>query len=333
MRFQLLCTSLLVLFLSTCVRAQSEIRWTINVNTDQIRATDKRVFSSLEKDLQLFLNGQTWTDDRFEEDERIEATLFLTISEKFEASAKGDGAEVAIPNQFGATLAIQSLRPVYGTAQQTPVLNTQDKFVDFSYRQGEGMQYSTQSYISDLGTIMAFYSYMILGFDYDTFSPLGGDEFFDQAQELYNRLPAEIANVRGWKPDAKSRNRYALLENVTSGRMIPLRRGYYTYHRLGLDMMTTDVTAARSNITLAIEDAQKANQAYPGTIYVQAFVDAKRDEIVEIYKGATAIEQNTVISAMQRVDPSQSPAYRAIRFRGGNAGRARSGSRAPVGRQ
>ena len=305
-----------VLFLGTCVRAQSEIRWTLNMNTDQIRQTDKRIFQALEKDLVQFLNGQTWTDDRFSEDERIEATLFLTIAEKFEKSAKGDGVEVPIPNQYSATIAIQSLRPVYGTAEQTPVLNIQDKFVDFSYRQGEGVQYSEQSYLSDLGSILAFYSYMILGFDYDTFSQLGGQEYFDQAQELYNRLPTEVADTRGWKADARGRNRYALLENVTSGRMLPLRRGYYTYHRLGLDRMAEDVAAARSSVTLAIEDAQKANQAYPGTQYVQTFVDAKRDEIVEIYKGATAVEQNTVISAMSRVDPSKSATYRGIRFRG-----------------
>lgn len=323
----------LVLTLCTCVRAQSEIRWTINVNTEQIRQADKRIFQSLEKDLQLFLNGQTWTKDRFEEDERIEATLFLTISEKFQQSSKGDGAEIAIPNEYRATLALQSLRPVFGTSEQTPVLNTQDKSVDFSYRQGEGVQYSEQSYLSDLGTILAFYSYIVLGFDYDTFSPLGGDTYFDKAQELYNRLPTEVANLNGWKADAKGRNRYALMENITNGRMIPLRRGYYNYHRLGLDMMTQDLTAARNNITLAIEDAQKANQSYPATSYIQAFVDAKRDEIIEIYKGATPVEQNTVISAMSRVDPSQSPAYRAIRTRGGSRPQART-SRTPVrGRQ
>lgn len=319
--------SLFLLLLGTCVRAQSEIRWTVNLNTDQILQTDKRIFQSLEKDLVTFLNGQTWTSDRFTEDERIEATVFLTVSEKFQQSSKGDGADVPVPNQYGATLAIQSLRPVYGTAEQTPVLNTQDKNVNFAYRQGEGIQYSEQSYISDLGMVMAFYSYMILGFDYDTFSPLGGDTYFDKAQDLYNRLPTEIQTTPGWKTDARAKNRYALLENVTSPRMIPLRRGYYTYHRLGLDQMTTNLTAGRGNITLAIEDAQKANQAYPSTQYVQVFVDAKRDEIVEIYKGSTAIEQNTVISAMSRVDPSQASTYRAIRLRGGAGRTSRAGVR------
>ncbi len=330
-KFSLLC--LFLLTLGTCVNAQSEIRWTINLNTDQIRATDKGVFQALEKDLQQFLNGQTWTNDRFSEDERIEATLFLTISEKFQQSSKGDGAEVVVPNQFNGTIAIQSLRPIYGTSQQTPILNTQDKNGDFAYQQGEGVQYSEQSYLSDLGTMLAFYSYIILGLDYDTFSPLGGDPFFAKAQELYNRLPAEVANRTGWVTGSRGRNRYSLMENLLDPRMKPLRRGYYNYHRLGLDMMTQDIGSARGNITLAIQDAEKANQSYPATVLMQAFVDAKRDEIIEIYKGATPAEQNAVIASMKRVDPSQSPAYNAIRYRGAT-GRTPRTSRASVrGRQ
>lgn len=301
----------LFLTLCTCVRAQSEIRWTVNLNTDQIRATDKSVFQSLEKDLLEFLNGQTWTEDRFTEEERIEATLFLTISEKFDS---GSGTATVIPNEFNGTIAIQSLRPVYGTGQQTPILNTQDNNGDFSYQQGEGVQYSAQTYLSDLGTIMAFYSYIILGLDYDTFAPLGGQPLFDKAQELYNRLPDNISNLDGWKPGPRGRNRYSLMENILDPRMKPLRRGYYGYHRLGLDMMSQDITTARSNITLAIEDAQKANQAYPGTLFAQSFVDAKRDEIIEIYKGATPPEQNAVIAVMKRLDPAKSPSYNSIRY-------------------
>ena len=301
------------------------------MNTDQILQTDKRVFNSLEKDLYTYLNNQVWTEDRFEPEERIEATLFFTISEQTEKSAKGDGAQVAIPNAFKATVAIQSLRPVYGTGEKTPVLNTQDNAVEFSYREGEGVQYSEQNYLSDLGTIFAFYSYIIIGLDYDTFSPLGGEPMFQKAQELYNRLPTNITNDvnNGWSASGSQRNRYFLMENITSPRMLPLRRAYYAYHRTGLDLMHQDLIAGRNNITLAIEDAQKANQSYPQTVYAQAFVDAKRDEIIEIYKGATGVEQNTVIQSMSRLDPSKSSAYRNIRFR---SSPGRSPSRAPTGR-
>ncbi len=330
-RFYLLCS--FVLLLGTCVRAQGEIKWTVNMNTDQIVQTDKRIFNLLEKDIITFLNSQNWTSDRFEEEERIEATMFFTVSEVFEQSSKGDGASVAVPNAYRATVAIQSLRPVYNTAEKTPVLNTLDKSVEFTYREGEGIQYAEQNYLSDLGTIFAFYSYIIIGLDYDTFSPLGGDPYFTKAQELYNRLPTNITNDvnNGWSSQAKKRNRYWLMENILQPRMLPLRRAYYTYHRQGLDLMTEDVMAARNNITLAIEDVQKANQAYPQTMYVQAFVDAKRDEIIEIYKGATGVEQNTVIAAMTRVDPSKSASYRNIRMNT-SLRRPSAGSRAPVSR-
>lgn len=332
---------LFLTLLCTCVRAQGEIDWTLNLNTEQIRATDKRIFNSLEKDIIEFLNGQLWTDDRFEVEERVEVTLFLTVAEVFEKSQKGEGVQVAVPNLYTATLAIQSLRPVYNTAEKTPVLNTLDQNIVFTYRQGEGVQYSEQSYLSDLGSILAFYSYIILGMDYDTFSPLGGDPLFDKAQALYNRLPANVSGGQtagkrnGWSSGGKTRNRYYLLENLTNPRMLPLRRAYYNYHRLGLDMITTDLIAARNNITLAIEDAQKANQSDPQTVYVQAFVDAKREEIIGIYKGATAVEQNTVIQAMSRIDPSKASNYRNIRYRPA-AGRRPAGnvnSRVPAARR
>jgi len=315
-RFPLLCFSLLLL--CTGVRAQSEIKWTVNLNTDQIVQADKRIFPTMEKDLTVFLNNQVWTNDRFEEDERIEATLFLTVQEVTETSDGDSKSSVLVPDVYKGTLAIQSLRPIYNSGEQTAVLNTLDKSINFTYRQGEGIQYSERSYLSDLGQVLAFYSYIILGLDYDTFSPLGGEPHFQKALELYNNLPTAIsgASGSGWVSTGKRRNRYYLLENITSPRMLPLRRAYYGYHRLGLDLMSTDVITARNNITLAIEDLQKANQSYPQSVYVQAFVDAKRDEIIEIYKGATGVEQNTVVQTMTRVDPSQSAKYRGIKYKG-----------------
>ncbi|WP_026231907.1 type IX secretion system protein PorD [Neolewinella persica] len=332
MQQRLFILSVLFLFSLSSLVAQGEIKWTLNMNTDQILQTDKSIFNALEKDIITFLNSQNWTNDRFEEEERIEATMFFTVSEVFEKSGKGDGASVAVPNAYKATVAIQSLRPIYNSGEKTPVLNTLDKFVEFTYRQGEGVQYSEQSYLSDLGTIFAFYSYIIIGLDYDTFSPLGGDPYFTKAQELYNRLPNSVTNDvnNGWASTAKSRNRYWLMENILQPRMLPLRRAYYTYHRRGLDIMSEDVIAGRNNVTLAIEDLQKANQAYPQTMYAQAFVDAKRDEIIEIYKAAPSVEQNTIIQAMTRVDPSKSSSYRNIRYNTSGSSRPSVRSRAPV---
>ena len=317
-------TLLLILFFCSRVPAQGPINFTVNINTQQITQADPRIFKTLEKDLALYLNNTPWTADRFAEDERIEASIFLTVREVEEET--NTGADI-VPNAYAATLAIQSSRPVYGTSQATPVFNYQDKRISFNYQQFEAIQYSEQSFTGNLATIMAFYAYLILGFDYDTFSPLGGQEYFEEAQELYNRLPTNVTADDGWKAEGKTRNRYFLMENVLQPRMLPLRRAYYNYHRLGLDLMHRDPTAARANITLAIEDAQAANQAYLGSVYAQAFVDAKREEIIAIYRGAPGVEQNAVITAMSRMDPSQSSEYRSIRNSGAGRGRRTTANR------
>lgn len=310
---------LFLILLSSLAVAQSEIKWTVNINTQQITQTDNRVFETLEKDLVGFLNGRTWTNDRFLPEERIDATIFLTLQEETD---KGDaGSEVVVPNTYKGTMAIQTLRPIYGTGEVTPVLNYQDVRMNFTYEQFAAIQLSDQSFTTELASIMGFYAYLVLGMDYDTFSPLGGQPYFELAQQLYNRLPTSVTNGRGWTATGKTNNRYFLLENLLSPRMLPARRAAYSYHRLGLDQILIDPVAARNNITLAIEDVQSANQTYPSSSLVQAFVDAKRDEIVEIYKGATGAEQNAVIQMMSRIDPSKSGQYRAIRSTTPTAGR------------
>ena len=316
-------TLLLLLLTSGFLGAQSEINWTVTINTQQITQTDRQVFEALERDLVTFLNGTTWTQDRFEEEERIDATLILTLAEVSEESNSGN-AQV-VPNRYKGTIAIQTSRPIYGTGQATPVLNYQDPRLEFGYEQFQGFQYSTQTFTGELSAIVAFYCYLVIGMDYDTFSPLGGQPFFERAQELYNRLPSGVADASGWTPAGKTNNRYLLLENLLSPRMLPMRRAAYNYHRLGLDQMITDPMEARKNITLAIQDAQSANQTYPNNALVQAFIDAKREEIIQIYQGANGAEQNAVIEMLSRIDPSQAGKYREIR----NTGRG-AGARRPV---
>lgn len=318
--------TLILLLFSLGISAQSEIKWTVNLNTQQVTQTDKNVFSTLEQELVTFLNSRTWTEDVFEEDERIEATMYLTLSEVTRETGAG---EEVVPNQFKGTLALQTSRPIYGTGEVTPVLNYQDKSLSFTYEQFQAIQLSDQTFTSELASILGFYAYIVLGMDYDTFSALGGQPFFEQAQQLYNRLPAGLLNSAGWTSAGKPNNRYLLLENLLSPRMLPMRRAAYTYHRLGLDQMVTDPLLARQNITLAVEDVQSANQTYPNSALVQSFVDAKREEIIEIYQGASGPEQAAVIQMMSRIDPSKAASYRDIRGGGGGrqANRRQAGRR------
>lgn len=303
------------LFVFTSITAQSEVNFTVKFNFQQITGTDIKILETLERDVISFLNGQPWTEDRFEPEERINCTIIITVKE-----GKSD-------NSYEADLAIQSSRPIYGTAQETAVFNYLDGNVNFYYEQFQAIQLSENSYTGNLPAILGFYVNMVLGFDYDTFSPLGGEPYFEKAQEIMNRLPSDVSNDdAGWRTQT-SRNRYWLLENITSPRVLPLRRALYSYHLEGLDLMHRDVLAGRGNILLAIEDVQKTNQAYPGSVITQVFVDAKREEIIEIFKGSSVGEQNQVIQMMSRIDPSNSGKYRSIRSRGAVGGRRPTTSR------
>lgn len=291
--------------------AQSEINWNIKFNLQQITGTDPAILETLERDVRAFLQGQSWTNDVFEPEERINANIVLTI------------AEGKSPNSYEASVAVQSSRPIYGTGEETALFNYQDQNVNFFYEQFQAIQLSENSYTGNLPSVLGFYANIILGFDYDSFSPLGGQPYFERAQEIINRLPADISNDdAGWR-STTPRNRFWLLENVLSPRVLPLRRALYSYHREGLDIMHRDLLVGRNNILLAIEDVQKTNQSYPNTVIVQAFVDSKREEMVEIFKGAPANEQNSVIQMLSRIDPSNSSKYREIRARKTNTRRSR----------
>lgn len=295
--------------------AQSEINFNLRFNIQQIQTVDPKILETLERDLIQFLQGRSWTEDRFLPEERINCNIVMTIIE-------GDS-----PNNFSADVAIQSSRPIFGSGEETAVFNTLDSRVDFYYEQFQAIQLSENSFTGNLPSVLGFYVYLVLGFDYDTFSPLGGQLYFEKAQEIINRLPSDVAESSGWSAGKKSRNRFWLLENILSPRVLPLRRALYTYHRQGLDLMHEDVGLAISNLALAIEDVKKTNQDYPNTQIVQAFIDAKREEIIEIFKGANPSQQNTIIQALSRIDPSNAGKYRAIRTRTSPGSRGRNAPR------
>jgi hypothetical protein len=320
MRIFLLLSAAVLLSWNSLV-SQSEINFNLKFNLQQIQTVDPKILETLERDLQQFLSGRSWTEDRFLPEERINCNLVMTITE-------GDS-----PNKFEADLAIQSSRPVYGSGVETAVFNTLDTRVTFFYEQFQAIQLSENSYTGNLASVLGYYVNLILGFDYDTFSPLGGQRYFEEAQEIINRLPSDVADDSGWKA-TPSRNRFWLLENILSPRVLPLRRALYTYHREGLDRMYEDVGLARANIVLALEDVKKTNQDYPNTMIVQAFVDAKREEIMEIFKGGTPTEQSAVIQTLTRIDPSNAGKYREIRnssrganLRAGNTSQSKSTGR------
>ncbi len=298
------CCAFLLLFglFSSSLPAQ-ELQVNVSViTTPQVQLTDPKVFESLEQAIRDFMNNQRWTEDEFQPEEKIELSIVLTVTED-----NGNGS-------FKAELALQSLRPVYGSTYKTPMLNQIDKDVLFQYEQFQPIEYVENNFTDNLAAILSFYAYVVLGLDYDSFAPFGGEKYFQEAQNIVNLVPESLTNTYlGWRPKDGNRNRYWLVENLLSPRVRPFRQAWYDYHRQGLDIAHTNVGAARAIVLQALEDIQSVNQVYPQSMIVQLFTNAKGDEIIELFKPAPMPERTKVIQIMGRLDPSRSVKYRELR--------------------
>lgn len=279
-----------------------ELNATVRINTQKLQSADPKVFETLESTVREFLNTQKWTEDVFENEERINANFLITIQEELS------------PTSFKADIALQASRPVYGSDYETPLINHIDKGVTFFYEQFQPLQFSQNVYNDNLSSVLAFHSYIILGLDYDSYSPFGGEPYFQAAQDILNNVPQAAAAANpGWRSLDGNRNRFWLIENLLSPRVRPLRQAWYDYHRQGLDVSAADVATGRAIIAAALEQIRDVDQAYPNSMVIQVFTDTKSQEILEIFKRGTPQEQNTVVQVMTRIDASNAAEYRAIK--------------------
>lgn len=290
-----------LLALASLLGAQ-EFNYTVRVNTLKLQTADPRVFQTLESSVTEFLNNSKWTEDYFENNEKINANVLITIQEELS------------PTSFKADIAIQAARPVFGSDYSTALINYIDKGVTFTYEQFQPLIFSRNVFNDNLSSVLGFYTYVILGLDYDSFSAFGGEPFFQIAQDIINTVPQGAAAANpGWRSLDGNRNRFWLMENILSPRVRPLRQAWYDYHRHGLDKSASDVALARAVIMDALEQVRNVAQVYPNTMIVQMFSDTKSNEILEIFKRGTPQEQNTVIQIMTRIDPSNASNYRSIK--------------------
>lgn len=290
-----------LLIIGVFLRAQ-ELNASVKVNAQKLQTVDPKVFETLEQTLVEFLNNQKWTNDIFELEERINCNIVLTIQEE------------RSPTSFKADLAIQASRPVYGTTYETAILNHIDKDVTFTYEQFQPLQYSQNVFNDNLSVVLSFYAYIILGLDYDSFSPMGGERYFQTAQQILNSVPqAAAAANAGWRSLDGNRNRYWIIENTLSPRVRPYRQSMYEYHRQALDIMADDVNTGRGIMLNALTQINDVNQAYPNSMIVQMFVNSKSLEVVEIFKQGTRQEQDQVIQIMSKIDPTNASRYRGIK--------------------
>lgn len=279
-----------------------ELDFSVQVITPKLQQVDPKVFVTLENTISEFLNNTKWTDNEYEDHEKIQGNFTLTILDEFSAT------------NFAGEIRIQSLRPVFNSNYTTPLLNIVDKQVDFAYLEYQAVENSSNTYIDNLSSILTFYVYMILGYDYDSFSPLGGESFFQKAQGVVNSLPSAIAQSdNGWKSLGIDINRFYMLENVLNPKAKSFRSSYYDYHRSSLDEMHQDTEKSKAIMVSALTTIFDVNKRFPNSMIVRTFADTKREEIVEIFKDATRGQQEKVFEIMSTIDPSQSSLYREMK--------------------
>ncbi len=286
-----------LLLISGIVSSQ-ELNCRVQISTPGMHEQDRQIMQTLRTEITEFMNQRNWTNYQFQPNERIEASILITIDDK-------EGQDF-----YKGTIQVQSRRPVFNSSYSSPVLNINDRSFQFRYRENEPLEYSDNTFSSNLTSVLAFYAYIIIGFDFDTFTPMGGTPYFEKAQNVVNA--AQNASESGWKSHEGQRNRYWLVENIFNTQYRPIREALYQYHRLGFDKMVENVDLARGNVTEALELLQKAHRQRPGSYLMQIIMTTKNDELVNVYSEAPTREQNSAIDILTEIDPSNASKYREI---------------------
>ncbi|MDH5398437.1 MAG: DUF4835 family protein [Cyclobacteriaceae bacterium] len=276
-----------------------ELNCTVIVNSEKVRSTDRSVFDDMETSFEQFLNTRRWTNDQFKVHERIECNLNIIIE---------DAPRIG---SYSASIQIQAARPVYGSNYESIILNFADRDWQFEYIESQPLDFSENAINSNLTSMLAFYTYLILGLDYDSFSDLGGTTYFQKAYTVVNN--AQQINRPGWKSNENNmRNRYWLIENLTNKRMEPIRKGYYTYHRLAMDTYYEDQDASRQKILKVLQDVKTIKDQSPASVLVIAFIDAKTNELINIYSDGSMQVRQQAFTLLSQINPSRRDEFSRI---------------------
>lgn len=275
-----------------------ELNATVIVNSDKISGSNKQVFNSMQKDMQEFLNLHRWTDMQFQPAERIDCNFVITIS------------SVTDEKTFKGDLQIQARRTVYNATYYTTLFNFKDNDFTFDYIEHSPVEFVEGSFTSNMTAVLAYYAYIVIGLDCDSYEKMGGTPYFNKAEAIVNL--AQSQSVTGWKAFENDRNRYALINNLLDNNLVKFRETYYEYHRLGLDEMANSASKGSAKIAESLQNLREVNRARPSCVALMSFLEAKRDEIVNIYSKAPSKEKTDVYNLLMDIDPSQSAKYEPI---------------------
>ena len=291
---------LAVLITSVFYAGAQELRCNVQVITNQIQGTNKQKFTTLQRAIYEFMNGRNWTNHVFNSHERIEANIMINLTEEISS------------DEFRGTMQIQSRRPIYNSSYNTVLFNYMDNNIHFRYTEHETLEFSESQHLSNLTSILAFYAYIIIGLDYDSYSLNGGTEYFQKAEAIVSN--AQNASERGWKSFESNRNRYWLASNLRDSKYGPVREFNYRYHRLGLDRMSERPAEGRSEIAESLLLLQKIHREKPDPFMhiLQVVFDAKSDEMINVFSETNPDEARRVVQVLREVDPANTPKYQRI---------------------
>ena len=287
---------------SVILTEAQELKCNVQVVSQQIQGTNKQVYKTLQDAIYEFMNNKVWTNNVYGIEERIECNLLFNIQEQLSA------------DEFKGTLQVQSRRPAFNTNFNTVMLNFMDNDLQFRYIEFQTLEFDPRSHMSNLTSILAYYAYIILGFDYDSFSYEGGTPYFLAAEKIVDN--AQNVQENGWKPfeNTSHKNRFWLVKDLIDEDYSPIREFNYRYHRLGMDVMDAKLVEARTEVTNAMELLQNVYRKKPDPfmIPVQMIFDSKADEFINIFSEAYTDEKNRIYTMLVEIDQSNANKYKSI---------------------
>jgi len=289
----------IILFVTCHYQASGqELNCNVVVNADQIQTTERGVFKDMETAFSQFMSTRKWTSDIFAAEERINCNMIITID------------KMPSIGTFSATVQIQAARPIYNTNYESIIFNFADRDWQFEYVESQPLEFNENVFQNNLVSMMAYYAYVIIGMDYDSFGESDGSPYFQKAQDIVNN--AQQSNRAGWDSFGSTRNRYWLVENLNNQQMIALRKGMYQYHRLGLDTYDSDKEKSRAMILETLKEMNKTKSQYPNSILIISFMDAKTDELINIFSEGNLQVRREAFDVLTKLDPTQTDKLKVI---------------------
>jgi hypothetical protein len=279
-----------------------ELNCNVQISAQKIQGSNRQVFENMQRDVYEFMNNTVWTNHVFNYSERIDCTILINLTDQISA------------DEFSGTIQIQLKRPVYNTTYNSTILNFIDNSFRFRYVEFQPLEFDPTTHRSNLVSVLAYYTYIILGFDYDTFAPEGGTEFFQMAEKIV--LNAQNAPEQGWKPydGSRNRNRYWLVKNALDKEYEGVRKFNYDYYINGLDKMESKVSEARTGMVESLRLVQDVYRRKPDPFMylVQVVIEAKSEELVNIFAESFPEEKSRVVQILTEIDPANKTKYEKI---------------------